>query len=70
MARVLETHQFGTHHVAVVEQLEDDGISYSVLVDDQPVTDESLNTPPSFEDVVRLYSQHARQPAEVARSGA
>lgn len=56
MERVLETHQFGSHRVVVIEHLEDDGIAYSVLIDNRSVTDEPMSTPPSFADVVRLYA--------------
>jgi hypothetical protein len=54
---VLETHRFGPHTVVVLETLEDEGPSYSVLVDDEPVVDVPLAMPPDFEDVVRLYAR-------------
>lgn len=57
MQRVLETHRFGPHTVVVLETLEDEGPSYSVLVDDEPVVDVPLPVPPRFEDVVRLYAR-------------
>jgi hypothetical protein len=55
--RIVETHQFGPHRVAVLEHVEDEGISYSVLVDDRRITDPPLEYPPRFEDVVRIYAQ-------------
>lgn len=60
MERILETHQFGEHRVVVLEHVEDEGISYSVLVDSVPVTD-LLPEPPSFEDVVRVYARATGQ---------
>ena len=60
MQRMLQTHTFGAHTVAVLEQLEDDGVSYLVLVDGHPISD-PLPGPPSFEDVVRLYARWKQQ---------
>ena len=73
MQRVLETHTFGVHTVAVLEEVEDEGLSYSVLVDGHPVT-EPIGAPPSFEDVVRSYararpSARHRHPAAGAPDG-
>jgi hypothetical protein len=56
VARIVETYEFGPHGVAVLEQVEDDGVSYVVLVDRQPVT-EPLGLRPSLEDVVRIYAR-------------
>lgn len=56
MQRVLETHTFGSHEVVVLEQVEDEGLAYSVVVDGRVVT-EPMAVPPSFEDVVRVYAQ-------------
>jgi hypothetical protein len=66
MQRVLQTCSFGDHTVAVVEQVEDDGVTYVVLVDGQPRC-EPTGTPPSFEDVVRCY---ARSRAALREAGA
>ena len=57
MQRLLETHRFGPHSVVVVEQLDDEGPAYSVLIDDEPVVDVPLPEPPCFEDVVRMYAR-------------
>ena len=59
MQRVMQTHAFGPHTVAVVEDVEDDGVSYAVLVDGRPVTDPAAS-PPSFEELVRCYAQSQR----------
>ena len=56
MERILETHEFGPHRVAVLERADDEGASYVVLVDDVIVTDPPLPAPPRFEDVVRIYA--------------
>ncbi len=51
----MSTHRFGRHDVAVIEHVEDEGVTYSVVVDGLPVT-APFGSPPSFEDVVRLYA--------------
>lgn len=56
MDRIIETHTFGPHSVAVVEDVEDEGVGYLVLVDGQPVT-EALPVPPTFEELVRIYAR-------------
>jgi hypothetical protein len=63
VTRVLQTYVFGPHVVLVLEQVDDDGLSYLLLVDGRPVTD-PLDTPPSFEDVVRGYAYSQSQDAE------
>lgn len=55
--RIIERHRFGPHDVVVVENLEDEGTTYSVLVDGHPAEDEPLSMPPSFERIVRLYDR-------------
>jgi hypothetical protein len=57
MDRILETHTFGIHTVDVVEHVDDEGTSYSVIVDGIDMTEPPLQTSPTFEDVVRLYSR-------------
>lgn len=56
MERILATHHFGPHVVSVVEHVEDEGLSYSVLVDGLAVGVPAA-APPSFEDVVRGYAR-------------
>jgi hypothetical protein len=53
--RILETHEFGPHRVAVLERADDEGTAYVVLVDQVIVTD-PLPAPPRFEEVVRIYA--------------
>jgi hypothetical protein len=55
--RILETYRFGPHRVVVLEHIEDDGITYSIVVDDVTVTDLPLQSAPQLEDVVRIYAQ-------------
>jgi len=55
--RILETYRFGPHQVVVLEHVEDDGITYTIVVDDLTITDLPLQTAPQFEDVVRIYAQ-------------
>jgi hypothetical protein len=62
--RILETHRFGPHDVIVLEHADDDGTTYSVLVDNMPVTD-PLPVPPSFADIVLIY---ARTLGDVSRA--
>lgn len=57
MERMVETHQFGPHHVVVIEHAGDEETTYSVVVDDVLVTEEPLPFPPRFEDVVRIYAR-------------
>ena len=57
MERVLETHRFGPHTVVVCEYVEDDGSSWTVLVDGELAVDLPLSLPPSEEDVVRIYAR-------------
>ncbi|MHB1431873.1 MAG: hypothetical protein ACYCVZ_07140 [Streptosporangiaceae bacterium] len=61
MGKVVQTHRFGAHRVDVLEQFDDEGTSYLVLVDHMIVTDPPLQEPPGFEDVVRIYAR-SRQP--------
>lgn len=56
MERILQTHHFGPHRVEVIEHVGDEGATYVVLVDGVVVTDAPLQTPPRFEDVVRIYA--------------
>lgn len=73
MGKVVRTHRFGTHRVDVLEQFDDEGTSYLVLVDHVVVTDPPLEAPPGFEDVVRIYAS-SQQPdpesADRSRPGA
>lgn len=55
--RIMERHRFGPHEVLLVELDEDDGTMYSVLVDGLPAEDQPLDTPPTFEQIVRLYDR-------------
>ncbi|MHB1595325.1 MAG: hypothetical protein ACYCU3_14205 [Streptosporangiaceae bacterium] len=57
MGKVLQTHRFGAHQVDVLEQFDDEGTSYLVLVDHMIVTDPPLLAPPGFEEVVRIYAR-------------
>lgn len=59
--RILETRHFGPHRVDVVEQSDDEGASYVVVVDDAVVTDPPLEVPPKAEDVVRIYARSTGQ---------
>ena len=68
MQRVLQTCTFGDHAVAVVEEVEDDGVTYVVLVDGQPCGDPT-GLPPSFEDVVRCYAQWRAALRDAGASG-
>ncbi len=61
MERILETHRFGPHRVDIVEHAGDEETTYVVLVDGALVTDAPLQTPPRFEDVVRIYAQSQGQ---------
>lgn len=65
MPRILETHRFGSHHVSVLEDEENEGLTYRILVDGMTVTD-PLPEPPSFEDIVRVYSRTTH--ADMTRS--
>lgn len=57
MQRLVQTHHFGPHRVDLVEQLDDDGVAgYSVLVDQETVSDGLLTSRPDLEAVVRLYA--------------
>jgi hypothetical protein len=58
--RVIETHEFGTHTVVVLEHVEDEGSTYSVLVDGCAATD-PLRSAPGFDDIVRIYAR-SQQP--------
>lgn len=55
MERIFRTDHFGSHRVDLVEQLDEDGASYVVLVDGVMVTDFPLDLPPSLEEVERIY---------------
>lgn len=55
--RIIERHRFGPHEVVVVENVEDEGMTYSVLVDGLRAEDEPLCEPPSFAHIVRLYDR-------------
>jgi hypothetical protein len=55
MEWVVQTHRFGSHTVVVLEHVEDEDLSSSVLLDGQPLT-EPMGIPPSFEDIVRIYA--------------
>lgn len=61
MERILETHQFGSHRVVVLEHAGDDETTYSVLVDNTTATDSPLPNPPNLEDVVRIYTRAIEQ---------
>jgi hypothetical protein len=61
MERILETHKFGPHQVAVLEHAEDDETTYSILVDSITATEAPLQSAPSFEDVVRIYTHAVEQ---------
>ena len=69
MGKVVQTHRFGAHQVDVLEQFDDEGTSYLVLVDHIIVTDPPLQAPPGFEDVVRIYARF-RQPGSDAADAA
>jgi hypothetical protein len=45
MERILETHQFGSHRVVVLEHAGDDETTYTVLVDNTPAIDSPLPYP-------------------------
>jgi hypothetical protein len=68
--RVLESYRLGPHRVVVVEQLDDEELTYSVLVDGRSITDVPLPVPPSFEDVVRLYARSQDSPEKSVRGDA
>lgn len=70
MGKVVQTHRFGAHRVDVLEQFDDEGTSYLVLVDHMIVTDPPLQAPPGFEDVVRIYARSQQSGPEVADAGA
>jgi hypothetical protein len=55
--RALRTYRFGPHAVVVLELVDDEEVSYPILVDGQPIVDTLLPVPPTLEDVVRLYAQ-------------
>jgi hypothetical protein len=55
--RVLETYRFGPHTVAVLEAVDDETSSYSIVVDGRPVDGDPLPEPPTFEEVVRIYAR-------------
>jgi hypothetical protein len=55
--KILATHSFGPHQVHVLECADDEGITYSIVVDGVVITDQPLQRPPGFEDVVRLYAR-------------
>lgn len=61
MEKILESHQFGPHRVDVLERADDEGNAYVVVVDGAVVTDPPLETPPSLEDVVRVYAESQEQ---------
>lgn len=61
MRRILQTRHFGPHRVDVVEQDDNEGASYVVVVDDAVVTDPPLEAPPNAEDVVRIYARSTGQ---------
>lgn len=63
MDRMVETYRFGRHTVTVVEHLEDEGATYSVLVDDAP-TGAPVDAPLSLDDVVRIYARAVREREE------
>jgi hypothetical protein len=61
MERILETHRFGPHEVAVLEHAGDDEATYSILVDNISATETPLQSAPTFEDVVRIYTHVVEQ---------
>lgn len=66
VGKVVQTHRFGAHQVDVLEQFDDEGTSYLVLVDHIIVTDPPLQAPPGFEDVVRIYARSQQSGSDVA----
>jgi hypothetical protein len=58
--RLLQTHRFGSHEIGVIEDADEEGTTYLVLVDGAIVTDPPLQTPPRMEDVVRIYARSQR----------
>lgn len=60
MDRMVETYRFGRHTVTVVEHLEDEGLTYSVLVDDVP-TGAPVDSPLTLDDIVRIYARALRE---------
>ena len=63
MDRMVETYRFGRHTVTVVEHLEDEGLTYSVLVDDVP-TSAPVDSPLTLDDIVRIYARTLREREE------
>ena len=63
MDRMVETYRFGRQTVTVVEHLEDEGLSYSVLVDDAPAG-APVDSPLTLDDIVRIYARALRDRAE------
>jgi hypothetical protein len=48
----------------VVEQVDDEDVSYAIVVDCRPIPEAPLPARPSFEDVVRLYAQSRERAAD------
>jgi hypothetical protein len=61
---MIETHKFGSRTVDVVEQVDDEDVSYSIVVDCRLIREAPLPARPSFEDVVRLYAQSRERAAD------
>lgn len=62
MDRLIATYRFGLHVVGVVECLDDDGVTYRLVVDGRPV-DGPMDTPPCLQTVVRRYAELVPNPA-------
>lgn len=57
MERILQSHQFGSHRVDIVDSLDDDGQEYVVLViDGAVVTDPPLMAVPDMDEVMNIYA--------------
>lgn len=59
MGRIIEERQVGTHRVAIIEELMDEGIGYVLLVDGVLAADnEPLGQMPSDEEIREILRAH------------
>lgn len=59
MGRIIEERQVGTHHVAIIEELMDEGIGYVLLVDGVLVAEsEPLEQMPTEEEIRGILRGH------------
>jgi len=59
MGRVIEERQVGTHQVAIIEELMDEGAGYVLLVDGVlAAEDEPLDRMPSDEEIHDILRAH------------